>query len=56
MATGDPSYHQVANAAAAPAAAAEAGGEGGEAGQQMPSVFETLKSVATRALIFYAIM
>ena len=54
MATGDPSYHQVANAA--PAAAAEAGGEGGEAGQQMPSVFETLKSVATRALIFYAIM
>ena len=51
MATGDPSYHQVANAA--PAAAAEAGGE---AGQQMPSVFETLKSVATRALIFYAIM
>lgn len=54
MATGDPSYHQVANAA--PAAAAEAGAEGGEAGQQMPSVFETLKSVATRALIFYAIM
>ena len=53
MATGDPSYHQVANAA--PAAAAEAGAEGGEA-QQMPSVFETLKSVATRALIFYAIM
>ena len=45
---GDPSYHQVANNDAAAAA--------GDGQQQMPSVFETLKSVATRAMIFYFIM
>ena len=55
MATGDPSYHQVANNEGA-VAGAGAGGEGGEQQQQMPSVFETLKSVAVRAMIFYAIM
>ena len=43
---------QVAN----PAGAAVEGGEGGDQAQAMPSVFETLKSVATRALIFYFIM
>jgi len=32
------------------------GAEAGEQAQAMPSVFETLKSVATRALIFYFIM
>ena len=54
MATGDPNYHQVATAAAAPA-----GGEGEAAAgaqQQAPSVIETLKSVAVRAMIFYFIM
>ena len=54
MATGDPSYHQVANNEGAAGAGAGEGGEGGQ--QQMPSVFETLRSVAVRAMIFYAIM
>ena len=55
MATGDPSYHQVANNEGA---GGVAGGEGGDQQQQgqMPSVFETLRSVAVRAMIFYAIM
>ena len=55
MATGDPNYHQVATAAAGPAGGEAAEGAAG-AQQQAPSVIETLKSVAVRAMIFYFIM
>ena len=48
MSTGDPTYHQVAEAA--PAA------EGQEQAQPQPSMFETLKSMAVRIMIFYFIM
>ena len=57
MSTGDPSYHQVAEAA--PAAGQEgavAPAEGQEQAQPQPSVFETLKSMAVRIMIFYFIM
>ena len=55
MATGDPSYLQVANnAPAAPAGGQEGAGQEGEA--PAASIFETLKSVAMRAMIFYFIM
>ena len=57
MATGDPSYLQVANnGPAAPAAGGQEGGQEGEGQAPAPSVFETLKSVAMRAMIFYFIM
>ena len=55
MATGDPNYHQVATAPV-PGAAQEAGAAGDGAPAPAPSVFETLKSVAVRAMIFYFIM
>ena len=55
MATGDPNYHQVATAPV-PGAAPEAGAAGDGAPAPAPSVFETLKSVAVRAMIFYFIM
>ena len=53
MATGDPNYHQVATAPV-PGDGQEAGGDAAPA--PAPSVFETLKSVAVRAMIFYFIM
>ena len=57
MATGDPSYLQVANnAPAAPAGGQEGAGQEGEAPAPAASIFETLKSVAMRAMIFYFIM
>ena len=59
MSTGDPTYHQVA-AQPPPAPAAQDGGpppaEGQEQPQQIPSMFETLKSMAVRIMIFYFIM
>ena len=55
MSTGDPTYHQVAEAAPQDAAA-PAGAEGQEQAQPQPSMFETLKSMAVRIMIFYFIM
>ena len=57
MSTGDPTYHQVAEAAPQDAAAAPAApAEGQEQPQPQPSMFETLKSMAVRIMIFYFIM
>ena len=59
MSTGDPTYHQVAAAPpqeADGAAPAGAGAEGQEQAQPQPSMFETLKSMAVRIMIFYFIM
>ena len=54
MSTGD---HQVAEAAPQEAAAAPgAPAEGQEQPQPQPSMFETLKSMAVRIMIFYFIM
>ena len=58
MSTGDPTYHQVAEAAAPQEGAVEPaeGQEQQAAAQPAPSVFETLKSMAVRIMIFYFIM
>ena len=58
MTTGDPTYNQVAGAAPQDgvAAPADAGAEGQEQPQPQPSMFETLKSLAVRIIIFYFIM
>ena len=59
MSSGDPTYHQVAAQPPQPPAAPQDGAppaEGQEQPQQMPSVFETLKSMAVRIMIFYFIM
>ena len=55
MSTGDPTYHQVAEAAPQEGAAVAAEGQEQQA-QPAPSVFETLKSMAVRIMIFYFIM
>jgi len=58
MSTGDPTYHQVAEAAPQDAAEAPAAPAEGQEQPQAPapSMFETLKSMAVRIMIFYFIM